>query len=164
MHKSDIDKLEDILINQEKYKQALRFREMELEESSSEQLPKHVIENKHLEDVQDPRTIRAGSNTSTVETTVMKREKDLRYQTLYTIVHNTPKFVRCLSDYERIIYDYRYRKINPVITEWDDIAVEIEKLAKHNENAYVTVGRTKTLNIRNAMLARLAEYIEYTPM
>ena len=29
MHKSDIERLEDMLINQDKYKQQLRLREME---------------------------------------------------------------------------------------------------------------------------------------
>lgn len=160
MHKSDIEKLEDMLINQEKYKKLLRFRQMELEETSHESIPKSKQQN----DIQDPRTIKAGSNTSTVENTIIKWDKDLQYQTLYSIVCNTPKFLNTMSDYEKIIYDYRYRKKNPIITEWDDIAVEIERKAKQIEDSYATVGRTKTLNIRNSMLHRLAKYIGYTLM
>ncbi|WP_020007394.1 hypothetical protein [Salinicoccus albus] len=160
MHKADIEKLEDMLINHEKYKKLLRFREMELEYTQSENIPDH----KNNSDQQDPRTIKAGSNTSTVEQKVIKWEKDLQYQTLYSIVCNTPKFIQSLSEYEHIIYEYRYRKANPIITEWDDIAAVIESEAQRIEKPDVTVGRTKTLNMRESMLKRLADYTGYTLM
>ena len=160
MHKSDIERLEDMLINQDKYKQQLRLREMELEDTVKETIPASHQNN----ELQDPRTIRAGSNTSSVESKVLKCHNDLRYQTLYSIVHNTPKFISGLTAYERIIYDYRYKKINPIITEWDDIAELVEKEAMKRENPDVTVGRTKTLNIRVTMLKKMAEYIGYTLM
>src|SRR5699024_8813443 len=89
LHKSDIEKLEDFLINQEKYKKLLRLRDMELQDTISETIPASKQEN----DLQDPRTIRASSNTSSVESIVEKQHNDLRYQTLYSIVCNTPKFV-----------------------------------------------------------------------
>ena len=101
MHKSDIERLEDMLINQDKYKQQLRLREMELEDTVKETIPASHQNN----DLQDPRTIRAGNNTSSVESKVLKCQNDLKYQTLYSIVHNTPKFISGLTAYERIIYD-----------------------------------------------------------
>ena len=66
MHKADIEKLEDILTNQNKYKQYLKLREIELSYTPEEKLPKDKMKS----DKQDPRTIKAGSNVSTVERTV----------------------------------------------------------------------------------------------
>src|SRR5699024_3421981 len=114
MHKSDIDKLEDMLINQEKYKKLLRFREMELQDTVKETITASHQNN----DLQDPRTIRAGNNTSSVESTVTKLHNDLQYQTLYSIVCNTPKFVCSLLRYVMIIYVYRYREDEIFTYEW----------------------------------------------
>ena len=55
MHKADIEKLESMLTNQEKYKKLLRFREMELQDTVKETIPASKQDN----DLQDPRTIRA---------------------------------------------------------------------------------------------------------
>ena len=66
MHKADIERLEDMLTNQEKYKKLLRFREMELQDTAKETIPASKQDN----DLQDPRTIRASSNASSVESTV----------------------------------------------------------------------------------------------
>lgn len=157
MHKSDIDKLEDMLINQDKYKKQLRYREMELEDTVKETIPESHQQN----DLQDPRTIRAGSNTSSVETTVIKRHNDLQYQTLYSIVHNTPKFVDSLSGYERIIYDYRYRELDIGIYEWEDITILLDgKAFEHNKS----FSKSTTLRLRNRMLERYADKIGYTTM
>ena len=157
MHKSDIDKLEDMLINQEKYKKQLRYREMELQDTVKETIPASHQNN----DLQDPRTIRAGSNTSSVETTVIKLHEDLQYQTLYSIVCNTPKFVGSLSRYERIIYDYRYREVELSTYEWEDITVLLdEEAAKHNKS----FSKSTTLRLRNRMLERYADKIGYTMM
>ena len=157
MHKSDIDKLEDMLINQEKYKKLLRFREMELQDTVKETIPASHQNN----DLQDPRTIRAGNNTSSVESTVTKLHNDLQYQTLYSIVCNTPKFVSSLSRYEKIIYDYRYREVELSTYEWEDITVLLdEEAAKHNKS----FSKSTTLRLRNRMLERYAEKIGYTMM
>ena len=157
MHKSDIDKLEDMLINQEKYKKQLRYREMELQDTVKEEIPTSHQNN----DLQDPRTIRAGNNTSSVESTVTKLHDDLQYQTLYSIVCNTPKFVGTLSRYERIIYDYRYRESDLSIYEWEDITTLLdEEAAKHNKS----FSKSTTLRLRNRMLERYAEKIGYTMM
>ena len=157
MHKSDIDKLEDMLINQEKYKKMLRFREMELQDTVKETIPA----SKQGNDLQDPRTIKASSNTSSVESTVIKLHEDLQYQTLYSIVCNTPKFVGSLSRYERIIYDYRYREVELSTYEWEDITVLLdEEAAKHNKS----FSKSTTLRLRNRMLERYAEKIGYTMM
>lgn len=157
MHKADIERLEDMLINQEKYKKQLRFREMELEDTVKETIPA----SKQNNDLQDPRTIRAGSNTSSVESTVLKHHNDLQYQTLYSIVHNTPKYVDSLSRYERIIYGYRYREIELSIYEWEDIATLLDgEAAKHNKS----FSKSTTLRLRNRMLERYAEKIGYTMM
>lgn len=157
MHKSDIEKLEDFLINQEKYKKLLRLREMELQDTISETIPASKQEN----DLQDPRTIRASSNTSSVEAIVEKQHNDLRYQTLYSIVCNTPKFVNTLSRYERIIYDYRYREADLSIYEWEDLTVLLdEEAAKHNKS----FSKSTTLRLRNRMLERYADKIGYTFM
>ena len=157
MHKSDIDKLEDMLINQEKYKKLLRFREMELQDTVKETIPASHQNN----DLQDPRTIRAGNNTSSVESTVTKLHNDLQYQTLYSIVRNTPKFVSSLSRYEKIIYDYRYREVELSTYEWEDITVLLdEEAAKHNKS----FSKSTTLRLRNRMLERYAEKIGYTMM
>ena len=157
MHKSDIDKLEDMLINQEKYKKQLRFREMELQDTVKETIPASHQNN----DLQDPRTIRAGNNTSSVESAVIKLHEDLQYQTLYSIVCNTPKFVNSLSRYERIIYDYRYREVELSTYEWEDITVLLdEEAAKHNKS----FSKSTTLRLRNRMLERYAEKIGYTMM
>lgn len=157
MHKSDIEKLEDMLINQEKYKKLLRFREMELQDTVKETIPASKQEN----DLQDPRTIRASSNTSSVESTVAKLHNDLQYQTLYSIVCNTPKFVGALSRYERIIYDYRYREVELSTYEWEDITALLdEEAAKHNKS----FSKSTTLRLRNRMLERYAEKIGYTMM
>src|SRR5699024_8541840 len=106
MHKADIEKLESMLTNQERYKKLLRFREMESQETVKETM----TASKENSELQDPRTIRESSNISSVESTVTMLHSDLQYQTLYSIVCNTPKFVNSLSRYERIIYDYRYRE------------------------------------------------------
>ena len=157
MHKADIERLEDMLINQEKYKKLLRFREMELEDTISETIPTSKQEN----DLQDPRTIRASSNTSSVESIVEKQHNDLRYQTLYSIVCNTPKFVNTLSRYERIIYDYRYRETDLSVYEWEDLTVLLdEEAAKHNKS----FSKSTTLRLRNRMLERYADKIGYTMM
>ena len=157
MHKSDIDKLEDMLVNQEKYKKLLRFREMELQDTIKETIPSSRQNN----DLQDPRTIRAQSNTSSVEAEVIKHHTDLQYQTLYSIVCNTPKFVNSLSRYERIIYDYRYRESDLSIYEWEDITVLLdEEAAKHNKS----FSKSTTLRLRNRMLERYADKIGYTTM
>lgn len=157
MHKADIERLEDMLINQEKYKKLLRFREMELEDTIKETIPK----NKQDNDIQDPRTIRAGSNTSTVETTTIKRQSDLQYQTLYSIVCNTPKFVNSLSGYEKIIYEYRYREKDIALYEWEEITALLdEKAFEHNKS----FSKSTTLRLRNRMLERYADKIGYTFM
>src|SRR5699024_3981256 len=106
----------------------MRKREIELQYIISETIPESKQEN----DLQDPRTIRASSNTSSVESIVEKQHNDLRYQTLYSIVCNTPKFVNTLSRYERIIYDYRYREADLSVYEWEDLTVLLdEEAAKH---------------------------------
>src|SRR5699024_3157354 len=105
MHKADIERLEDMLINQEKYKKLLRLSEMELQDTVKETISASHQNN----DLQDPRTIRASNNTSSVESTVTKLHNDLQYQTLYSIVCNTPKFVGSLTRYEKITYSYRER-------------------------------------------------------
>lgn len=157
MHKADIERLEDMLTNQEKYKKLLRFREMELQDTVKETIPASKQDN-HL---QDPRTIRASNNTSSVESAVTKLHNDLQYQTLYSIVCHTPKFVNSLSRYERIIYDYRYRAIDETIHEWEDITVLLdEEAAKHNKS----FSKSTTLRLRNRMLERYADKIGYTMM
>lgn len=157
MHKADIERLEDMLINQEKYKKLLRFREMELEDTVKETIP----ESRQNNDIQDPRTIRAGSNTSTVEMTTIKRQSDLQYQTLYSIVCNTPKFVNSLSGYEKIIYEYRYREKDIALYEWEEITALLdEKAFEHNKS----FSKSTTLRLRNRMLERYADKIGYTFM
>ena len=157
MHKADIERLEDMLINQEKYKKLLRFREMELQDTVKETISASHQNN----DLQDPRTIRARNNTSSVESTVTKLHNDLQYQTLYSIVCNTPKFVGSLSRYERIIYDYRYREVELSTYEWEDITVLLdEEAAKHNKS----FSKSTTLRLRNRMLERYADKIGYTMM
>ena len=66
MQKHYIDLLEDMLTNQEKYKKQLRFREMELEDTLKEIIPESQLNT----DLQHPGTIRASSNTSSVESKV----------------------------------------------------------------------------------------------
>ena len=157
MHKSDIDKLEDMLINQEKYKKQLRYREMELQDTVKETIPASHQNN----DLQDPRTIRASNNTSSVESTVTKLHNDLQYQTLYSIVCNTPKFIDSLSGYERIIYEYRYREKDIALYEWEDITALLdEKAFEHNKS----FSKSTTLRLRNRMLERFADKIGYTMM
>jgi len=157
MHKADIERLEDMLINQEKYKKLLRFREMELQDTVKETISASHQNN----DLQDPRTIRASNNTSSVESTVTKLHNDLQYQTLYSIVCNTPKFVGSLSRYEKIIYDYRYREVELSTYEWEDITVLLdEEAAKHNKS----FSKSTTLRLRNRMLERYADKIGYTMM
>lgn len=157
MHNADREKLEDILTNQYKYKQFLRLREMELDYSHAEALPEAAEQS----DLQDPRTIRTDSNVSTVERSVAKRMNDVEYQTLYAIVHHTPKFINTLNEYECMIYKYRYQKKDIMIYEWDEIACELDKLANVEDKS---IGRTKALRMRDAMLIRLSEYIGYTLM
>lgn len=161
MHKADIEKLEDILTNQNKYKQYLQLRQMELEYSTSEELPKHVKENKHLDDIQDPRTIRSGSNVSTVEVTVEKLFSDIEYQTLYSIVTNTPKFINSMNEYERIIYEYRYNSKDIMVYEWEEITEELDCLAMKKGKSF---SKSTTLRLRGKMLKRLAKYVGYTFM
>ena len=157
MHKADIEKLESMLTNQEKYKKLLRFREMELQDTVKETIPA----SKQNNELQDPRTIRVSSNTSSVESIVAKLHNDLQYQTLYSIVCNTPKFVNSLSRYEKIIYDYRYREVELSTYEWEDITVLLdEEAAKHNKS----FSKSTTLRLRNRMLERYADEIGYTMM
>ena len=157
MHKADIEKLESMLTNQEKYKKLLRLREMELQDTVKETIPASKQDN-HL---QDPRTIRASSNTSSVESAVAKLHNDLQYQTLYSIVCNTPKYIDSLSRYERIIYDYRYRESDLSIYEWEDITMLLdEEASKHNKS----FSKSTTLRLRNRMLERYADKIGYTMM
>ena len=157
MHKADIERLEDMLTNQEKYKKMLRFREMELQDTVKEVIPASKQEN----DLQDPRTIKASNNTSSVESAVTMLHNDLQYQTLYSITCNTPKFVNALSRYERIIYDYRYRESDLSTYEWEDITTMLDQeAAKHNKS----FSKSTTLRLRNRMLERYAEKIGYTMM
>lgn len=161
MHKADIERLEDMLTNQNKYKQYLKLREIELEHSQSEELPKHIKENKNLDGIQDPRTIREGSNVSTVEMTVEKLSGDIEYQTLYSIVINTPKFIDTMNEYEQIIYDYRYSGKDIMTYEWEEITEELDALAMKNGKSF---SKSTTLRLRGKMLKRLAKYIGYTFM
>src|SRR5699024_8008795 len=102
-------------------------------------------------------TIRSSSNTSSVEYIVEKQHNDLRYQTLYSIVCNTSKFVNTLSRYERIIYDYRYREADLSVYEWEDLTVLLdEEAAKHNKS----FSKSTTLRLRNRMLERYADKID----
>src|SRR5699024_6945887 len=157
MHKADIERLEDMLINQEKYKKLLRFREMELEDTISETIPASKQEN----DLQDPRTIRASSNTSSAETIVEKQHNDLRYQTLYYIVCNKPNLLKALWRYERIRYDYRCWEADQSVYEWDDLTVLLdEEGAKQNKS----FSKATTLRLRNRMLERYAHKIGSTLM
>lgn len=157
MHKADIERLEDMLTNQEKYKKLLRLREMELQDTVKETIPASKQDN----DLQDPRTIKASSNISSVESTVAMLHNDLQYQTLYSIVSNTPKFINALSRYEWIIYDYRYKESDLSIYEWEDITSMLDQeAAKHNK----TFSKSTTLRLRNRMLERYAEKIGYTMM
>ena len=157
MHKADIEKLEDMLINQEKYKKLLRFREMELEYTQSENIPDH----KNNSDRQDPRTIKAGSNTSTVEKTVERLNNDLEYQTLYSIVCNTPKYLNTLNQYENAIYQYRYREVDLSVYEWEGIAMKLTDIACEDNKSF---SKSTTLRLRNKMLERLANHVGYTLM
>src|SRR5699024_8049867 len=100
-------------------------------------------------------------NTSTVETTTIKRQSDLQYQTLYSIVCNTAKFVNSLSGYEKIIYEYRYREKDIALHEWEEITALLdEKVFEDNE----TFRKSTTLRLRKKMLERYADKIGYTLM
>src|SRR5699024_8756278 len=130
---------------------------MELQDTISETIPASKQEN----DLQDPRTIRASSNTSSGEPIVEKQHNDLRYQTLYSIGCNTPKFSNTLSRYERRIYAYRYRKADLCVYEWEDLTVLLDEEAdKHNKS----VSKSTTLRLRNRMPERYADKIGYTFM
>src|SRR5699024_5127256 len=157
MHKADIERLEDMLTNQEKYKKMLRFREIELQDTVKETIPASKQDN----DLQDPRTIRASSNTSSVESAVTKLHNDLQYQTLYSIVCQTPRFVDSLSRYEKIIYDYRYREIELSTDEWEDINTMLDEAAEKHKKSF---SKSTTIRLRNRMLERYAERIGYTLM
>ena len=154
MHKSDIDKLEDILINENKYKQKLKLREIELSIVPSMELSEAELKLPG----QDPNTIRTESNTSPVEREVIRRDSDLIYNQLYKIVKRTPKFIKTLNKYEKVIYDYRYRQIDLGIFEWEDIA---NKLTNEFVDDDKTFSKSTTLRIRNNMLERLADEIDY---
>lgn len=157
MHKADIERLEDFLINQEKYKKLLRFREMELQDKAGETVPEYLQDN----DIQDPTTIKAGGVVSTVELGVIKKHSDLQYQSLYSIVCNTPKFINSMNDYERAIYEYRYREIDLSVYEWEDIAMKLTDLGCDSDKSF---SKSTTLRLRNKMLERLADYIEIVLM
>lgn len=159
MHKSDIDKLEHILTHPEVYKKELKLREFELEDTVKETIP----QSKQNNDLQDPRTIRASSNTSTVENKAIKLHSDVKYQLLYSIVHNTPKFVRTCNDLEQTIIDYRYRQVDISMREWEQIACVLDEKVQADSSRYQkkSIGKTTTLIIRDKMLERLAEYIGY---
>lgn len=158
MHKADIDKLEDILTNQNKYRRLLRLRAMELEDNAQEEIgDKQVIDH----EAQDPRTIRAGNNTSVVERTITKRDSDLEYQTLYSIVYNTPKFIQSLNQYETYIYQHRYREADLSVYEWEDVAMGLTGIASNEGKSF---SKSTTLRLRNKMLTNLADRIGYTLM
>ena len=156
MHKSDIDKLEDILTNFKKYEQQLQLRKFELEYKEDEPVGKVVNE-----DAQDQRTIKSGGTTSVVENTVIKLHDDLKYRTLYSIVMNTPKFIQTLNEYERIIYEYRYKQKDLSVYEWDDIAIQISCVASKDNRSF---SKSTTLRLRNQMLERLAKQINHVMM
>lgn len=155
MHNADVSKLEELLMNPEKYRQRLMLRKIELEQVDQSEVDEKCVVDKNA---QDPKTIKSGGVTSTVERTVVKRESDLEYQMLYSIVHNTPKFISTLDKLEQVIMDYKYKRIDLTRTDWRDIAELMETVADDGS----TIGRTKALDIRNRMLKRYAEYIGYT--
>lgn len=156
MHKSDIDRLEGILENYDEYIKMLQLRRIELEYKEDEPLGKVINP-----DAQDQRTIKAGGTSSPVEDKVIKLHDDLKYQTLYSIVMNTPKFVDSLNKYERIIYDYRYKQIDLSIYEWEDIAMRLTQEAAVEGRSF---SKSTTLRLRNQMLERLAKQINHVMM
>lgn len=158
MHKADIDKLEDILTNQNKYRQLLRLRAMTLEDNAQEEFNDKQVVNPNA---QDPRTIRASNNTSVVERTITKRDSDLEYQTLYSIVYNTPKFIESLNKYEVYVYNHRYQEADLSVYEWEDIAMGLTDIASKDGKSF---SKSTTLRLRNKMLVNLAERIGYTLM
>lgn len=155
MHSADVSKLEELLTNPEKYRQRLMLRQIELEQVAQGDVDEKCVVDKNA---QDPNTIKSGGVTSTVERTVVKRESDLEYQMLYSIVYNTPKFICTLDKLEKVIMDYKYKRIDLTRTDWRDIAELMERTADDGS----TIGKTKALDIRNRMLKRYAEYIGYT--
>ena len=157
MHKADIEKLEDFIINYEKYKKDLKFRELELEDTVKETIPQSKVNN----DLQDPRTIRASSNTSTVETKVTKLHADPKYQMLYSIVCGVPKFLNSCNKVERFIIEYRYHEKDLTFCyDWEDIAYQLNIILKE-DNKDKTISKTTVLRSRNNMLERLADHVGY---
>ncbi len=160
MHKSDIDRLEGILENYEEYVKMLHLRRIELEYRPEE--PERNAYGKIINpEAQDHRTIKSGGTSSTVEDTVIKLHEDLKYQTLYSIVMKTPKFVSGLNKYERIIYDYRYKQVDLSIYEWEDIAMKLTSIAAKDNRSF---SKSTTLRLRNQMLERLADKINHVLM
>lgn len=155
MHNADVNKLEELLMNPEKYRQRLMLRKIELEQVAQGDVDESCVVDKNA---QDPNTIKSGGVTSTVERTVVKRESDLEYQMLYSIVYNTPKFVSTLDKLEKVIMDYKYKRVDLTRTDWRDIAELMERTADDGS----TIGKTKALDIRNRMLKRYADFIGYT--
>ncbi len=156
MHKSDIDRLEDILSNPNKYKQYLKLREFELEYKEPEPDGKVIHP-----DAQDQRTIKANGTVSTVEKNVISKMNDVQYQTLYSIVTNAPKFVDSLNKYERVIYKYRYCEEDLSVYEWEDIAMKLTNMTSEDDKSF---SKSTTLRLRNKMLERLADYVGHTLM
>ena len=152
MQKHYIDLLEDMLTNQEKYKKQLRFREMELEDTLKEIIPESQLNT----DLQHPGTIRASSNTSSVESKVLKCHDDTQYQLLYSVVHNTPRFIRSMTKLEVIIYEYKYRDKDITVNQWEHVAALLDAEVRGKDRS---IGKTTTLKIRNKMLQRYADYI-----
>lgn len=152
MHKADIDRLEFILSHPLEIRKRLKLKELELEHNESEEIPLSALNN----DLQDPRTIRSGGVSSNVESLAIKRSDNLEYQTLSKMVVGREEFQRSLDGYERIIYDYRYRRVDLGTFEWEHIAMKLtDEYCKEGK----TFGKTTTLKIRDKMLKRFGDII-----
>lgn len=157
MHKADIDRLEFILTNPMEIKRRLKLKELELEHNASEEIPFSALNN----DLQDPRTIRSGGVSSNVETLAIKRSDNLEYKTLSKMINGIEELERTLDGYEKIVYDYRYRRIDLGTFEWDHIAM---KLTDQYCEEGKTFGRTTTLKVRDKMLRRFGDIIGHVFM
>lgn len=152
MHRADIAYLEDMLKNQEKWRKKLRTKETDLEYSVKEDIAKSDLNRIG----QDPRTISGNLNSSVVENLAIKRADDVEYMILKSIVNKTRNFVDGLDDYERIIYDYRYREKDLSIYEWEDIAMKLTQECAGKNRAF---SKSTTLRLRERMLLRFANYV-----
>lgn len=134
IEKYDIRKLEDYIKHIDQYKKELKIREYEV-------LEHHEVEN--------PGAGKSNLPGNPVERETLKKLSDKRYNNLKNIVDGVDKLINEADEDTHDLMRLRYWECPIGCYEWEDIA------------HYFGTSKTSILRRRDALIAKLAQYIGY---